>query len=151
VPSFAFNPTTGELDLVTKPKDLSLSFIAAATISKGDVVALLSTGEVAPADATFSIGLWRVFGIAETSVLAASMVRIATFVGRRVEVNFTSPPSAVNNGDYAFLSTTPGKVALTPPLGTGKVRFVVGVLVGADGLDTNPTVLYQPAYFSRSP
>jgi hypothetical protein len=49
-----------------------------------------------------------------------------------------------------YLSTTPGVGTLTAPSGgSDKVTFVVGILIGADGADTTPDVIWMPQFISK--
>ena len=82
-------------------------------------------------------------GVVKTSALAFAPVQIYGNVVTKVSVRFSATPVAADNGKPVFLnSAVPGEVTLAlPPAGNAVVR--VGILVGADGVNTAPDVLIQ--------
>lgn len=130
------------------------TLVAAVAITAGWVVVLDTiTGQVRPANADFSLGRFRVAGIAVSSAAAGQPVDVFTVVGVLTPGRFAAAPPAAANRRYVFLDDTDGLMTLTPPdISTpGRVRHVVGLLQGADDSSVTPTILYQPRYVSRRP
>lgn len=127
---------------------------AGAALTAGQVVTLDTiTGQVLPANADFSLGRWRVAGIAATSAPLGGAIQVWTLHGVITPGLFAAPPPAASNRRYVFLDDTDGLLTLTPPdtASAGRVRFVVGMMQGADGITSAPPVLFQPQYISRRP
>lgn len=126
-------------------------YTAAETIAAFKLVALDSAGEIVHAEAGFSANRWRVIGVTAASVTTGNPVIVFTGMGSKVNVAFASAPPTADNGKHVFLSISPGEGIVVPPTGAGRVRFMVGVLQGADGVTATPVVLFQPSYVSRIP
>jgi hypothetical protein len=127
------------------------SFTAAEGIAIGEPLAVDSSGEALPADATFSANRWAAIGIATSTAAPAASVSAIVTHGSLVPMLFASAPAGASNGSLVFLSDTQGRATLTPPTTSGNVRFLLGILQGADGADTTPDVLFSPQYISRIP
>lgn len=123
---------------------------AGEALSLGDLLTIDDAGEVVRADSTFSVGEYEVVYIALAAAAASASVDVASS-GDTVPVRFGAAPAASSNGDLVFLSATAGEATLSPPTTSGNVRFVVGLLQGADGVTTTPDVAIQPQYISRIP
>jgi len=120
--------------------------VAAVAIAAGDVVALDTVvGQVRPADATFASGLWQPAGIAAVGALAGAAVLVHEVHAQVVPARFAAAPPASSQRRPVFLDDTPGQVTLTPPdvSSAGRVRYLVGILQGTDGLSATPPILYQ--------
>ena len=74
------------------------------------------------------------------------MAQVNTVHGSRVAVKFNAAPEAISNGDVVFLSLTAGEGTLTPPSATGQAVWALGILVGANGADTTPDVIWNPQF-----
>ena len=153
-----FDSTTGDLAVeVNQPLDITgagavITLTAATTIAVGDVVSLDSAGDVILADANTGTDTDAyVIGIAATAATATNPVRVFTVSGNLIPVNFSAAPGAAANGSIVFVSTTGGRGSITPPAGGGSVVYKVGILQGADGVDTSPTVVYQPQFLAKKP
>lgn len=131
-----------------------LEFTANEALAIGELVKYAATGEVAKADAVGIAGPdFRdayVVGVNRFAVVATAVAQIYTVPGSLVQVLFSAAPAAVDNGKIVYLSETPGQGTLTPPVGAFRVRYKVGILWGADGADTTPTVLFQPEFISAT-
>lgn len=139
-----------ERAVLTTAQDAGQNYTAGENLLLGDLLSLNTSGEVIKADATFANSIWELMAVANSAVTASSAVGAST-AGKLVPVLFGSAPAGSANGSIAFLSTTPGEATLTPPVGAGVVIFVIGVVQGADGITTTPTVQFQPQYISRRP
>ena len=128
----------------------NLTFTAGAALTIGDIVAINAVGEAIEATSTFTGDAWRAIGVATTNAAPAALVTVAQD-GTLVAVTFSAPPAAASNGDYVFITTTPGIGTLTPPSTSGEVIYIIGILQGANGLSTAPLVLIKPQYISRIP
>lgn len=126
------------------------TLVAGEALALGHILTTNASGEAIKASATFSSDIWRVFAVARAAAIAAASVLLATS-GDQVPVLFASAPPASANRSVVFLSTVAGEGTLTPPFGSGEVVFVVGVLQGADGVTTTPSVFLQPQYIARTP
>lgn len=118
----------------------------------GDLVCgVVTTGNVKLADAdTGSLRDGWVVGVSQASFSATSTARVFSNNGQIIPVRFAAAPASSNNGFPVYLSTTPGVGTLTAPSGgNDKVTFVVGILIGADGADTTPDVIWMPQFISK--
>ena len=150
--------TTAGLEQVDVQKMLQISGGAGveietdAALAAGELVTINASGHVQLADAdhaTFRLSL--VNGVSRGTFSAAQQAHLYTVPGSVIPVLFASAPAGAENGRPVYLSATAGQGTLSPPTGTGTTRFLVGYLIGADGADTTPDVLYQPQYISRRP
>jgi hypothetical protein len=123
---------------------------AGVAVAVGEVLTFDIAGDAILARAGFSFDEWRVVAVALTAATVGNPVDLAT-AGDLAGVLFGAAPPAAQNGQPVFLSATAGQATLTPPISSGTVIYVVGVLQGADGLSVTPTVLLQPQYISRVP
>lgn len=123
---------------------------AGENLSVGDIVSHTNAGQVVRASPVFANSVWNVLGTARQTVSSGGIVSLGT-AGTVAPVRFAAAPAGANNGQLVFLSGTTGAGSLVPPVGSGNVVFVVGVLQGADGSTTVPEVLIQPQYVSRRP
>lgn len=114
--------------------------LAGEAIAVGELV-MLSSGGVFLARATTSDCV--VLGVAKTA--ASVGVALDIYVGGVVPILFGSAPAAATKGTLCYLSSTYGRATTTAPsLGPGVAWATLGVIVGADGADTSPTVLLRP-------
>jgi len=129
----------------------TVTMVAAETLAMGDLLCVVnSAGEMGKARSTYSADRWRVIAVALDVAIAGDNVPVG-LVGEVSPVLFGSAPAAASNGSLVYLSSTLGVATLTPPLTTGNVIFTVGVLQGANGLSSSPTVAFIPQYISRIP
>lgn len=126
-------------------------YTTSVAVTPGDIVALNTSSLLVLADATFMFDSWRVIGVVLVGATVGNKAIVVTGFGATTEVKFVTAPSVSTNGTYCFLSTVPGKAVLIPPMGAGRVRFLIGTLGSADGITMSPGVLFQPEYLSRSP
>lgn len=114
--------------------------LAGESIAVGEPVTYSSSG-VFRARATTADCI--VIGVAKTAATVGLALDI--YVGGVVPVVFGSAPAASTKGTLCYLSSTLGRADTTAPaLGAGTVWATLGVIVGADGADTSPTVLLRP-------
>lgn len=119
-------------------------------ILTGQVLTLDSAGDAIRADATFSTDAWRPAAVARVGGSTGATISVG-LSGELVPILFGAAPGAAANGSPVFLSTIAGEGTLTPPLTSGNVVYVIGILQGADGASTTPSVVFQPQYISRIP
>lgn len=118
----------------------------------GDLVcSVATTGNVRLADAdTGSLRDGWVVGVSQGTFSATSTAKVFSGQGQIVPVRFAAAPAAASNGLPVYLTTTPGVGSTTAPSGgNDKVTFIVGILIGADGADTTPDVVWMPQYISK--
>lgn len=153
-----FDSTTGDLavevnqflDLVGRGAGVSLT--AATTISVGNLLVVNTSGQAILGDSDGAEDeLAYVVGVAATAATSTNPVRVFTTPGSLVPVLFGAAPSSSDNGNVVFLSSTPGVATLTAPTDSGNIIYKIGILQGADGSTTTPTVLFQPQYLSKRP
>ena len=114
--------------------------LAGEAIAVGEPVMLNGSG-VFLARATTSDCI--VLGVAKTA--ASIGVALDIYVGGVVPILFGSAPASATKGTLCYLSSTYGRATITPPtLSAGVTWATLGVIVGADGADTSPTVLLRP-------
>ena len=114
--------------------------LAGEAIAIGEPVMLNSSG-VFRARATTSDCV--VLGVAKTAAGTGDALDI--YVAGLVPILFGSAPASATKGTLCYLSSTYGRATITPPtLGAGVAWTVLGIIVGADGADTSPTVLLRP-------
>ncbi len=133
------------------PATTPVAFTTAEAIAIGEPIAFDTAGDVLRADATFSASRWQVAGIAVAAAAPAASVNIQVVQGVLVSMLFSSAPAAGANGSPVYLSDTAGRATLTPSTSSGAVRFLIGILQGADGVSTSPDVLFTPQWISRIP
>ena len=124
--------------------------LAGEDLSLGHLLTLDDSGAAVLADPSFANDLFQLVGAAKQGALTGSSL-LAALSGEIGPVLFGSALAASSNGSFVFLSATLGEGSLTPPLSSGNVVFVVGVLKGANGVTLTPDVLIQPSYISRRP
>jgi len=145
----------GNLAWVPTPT-VMLTFNAGETITSGDTVSVEYDGgnaetRIYVSDANHgSTNRRRPIGIAETGGVAGVSIDVFTQPGRIVEMTFGSAPATSNNGDFVYLSETPGEVTLTPPTASGSDVFKMGILTGADGALTSVDVIYFPEFVATN-
>jgi hypothetical protein len=88
----------------------------------------------------------RVIGIALGAAAVGNPVNVHQGFGQPVSALFSVAPLAVDNGKTVYLSITNGFCSTSPPGGGGATVFEIGTLIGADGVDTSPTVVFAPRY-----
>ena len=128
----------------------SVDLVLAESVVLGDLLALDASSEGVKAESTFSAGKFFIFGVAEEAGSPAATISVATLHGILVPVRFGAAPLTASNGQLVYLSATPGAATLLVP-SAGNVIYTIGILVGADGVNTTPNVLTQPRYVSRIP
>ena len=121
---------------------------AGETLAAGDVLSLNTSGDVVKASSVTSLGLYEVFGIALQAATATNPVNVTVSDGSEPSVRFATPPAAADNGSMVFLSATSGLASLVPDLGGGRARVLVGLLAGADGATSAPTVQFRPQFLA---
>lgn len=115
--------------------------LAAESIAVGEPV-MLASGGVYRARATTSESI--VLGVAKTA--AASGAALDIYLGGVIPVLFGSAPAASTKGALCYLSSTAGRADTSPPsLGSGVAWVTLGIIVGADGSTTSPTVRFAPS------
>lgn len=130
---------------------IGVELVTSAALVQGDLVRITAAGQWGLADANAATLDAFVVGVSLGSFALSATARCNTVHGTRVPVRFAVAPTAINNGRPVFLSSTPGVATLTPPIGSGTTRYQIGILVGADGADTTPDVIWAPQYISRTP
>lgn len=128
----------------------TLSLEAGENLVVGDILTINGTGQAIKAESSFAADNWGVTNIALQNAAATTTLNVAS-EGALVDVRFTAAPPASSNGDYVFLNSVPGTASVIPPMGGGNIVFIIGVLQGADGVSTTPSVIFQPRYVSRRP
>jgi len=125
---------------------------ASVNIPLGALVSVNASGEAQLAETSLLLNPRRndVIGAAQAAAIAPADVTLLTDVATAVPVLFTSAPAAASNGSRVYLSTTPGQATLSPP-GSGNAVFYLGILLGADGATTTPTVLLNLALVAEIP
>lgn len=123
-----------------------LSLITDSTLAEGSLVFINSSGKVETANATSAFGSeQRVVGSSSATYSPSNVAEINSVPGTLIPVKFSSAPLSGDNGRTVYLSsTTSGEGTLTAPSVSGTAVFVVGILQGADGLSTEPNVVFQP-------
>lgn len=124
-----------------------LSYTSASVISVGDLVAMNSSGDVVLGSVVYSSGIWKIIGVALTAANPTDPVSVG--ISGSFPINFSVAPAANTNGDPVFLDAASGKATLNPLDASGNIIFMVGTLTGADGITTNPSVIFEPQYISR--
>jgi hypothetical protein len=138
--------------VITDSVTRTLTLTAAATIQIGDLVALDSAGDAILADSdTGTDEDAYCIGVAATAATATNPVEVFSNSGSLVPANFGAAPGAAANGSVVFVSATGGQATLTAPTGGGNIIFKIGILQGADGVDTSPNVVIQPQFLSKRP
>jgi len=130
---------------------IGVELVTSAALVQGDLVRITAAGQWGLADANAATLDAFVVGVSLGSFALSATARCNTVHGTRVPVRFAVAPLAINNGRPVFLSSTPGVATLTPPIGSGTTRYQIGILVGANGADTTPDVIWAPQYISRTP
>jgi hypothetical protein len=124
-------------------------FTAGEDLEIGHIVSFNADGEVVKTSSIFSLAIYEVVGVSLANVASGEAVTVSS-LSDLVGVLFAAPPAASSNGSYAYLSTG-GKATLNPDTASGKAIVILGILHGADGVSTTPTVLLRPQYISRVP
>ena len=113
-------------------------FVAASTMSLGELVYFDGSGQVDLADATAGAG--HTYHARGVVIVGAAMGSTAKIRLQGVEkALFATAPAAVNNGQPVYLSASPGQATLTAP-GAGHAITHIGILTGANGATTLPEV-----------
>lgn len=131
--------------------NVGTTFTAAEAISAGQVVYSTTTASnvgVADADAT---GKKHPVGVAIAAVSSSAVGHFATVPGTKIGVLFAAAPAAGSNGSVVYLDTVAGNGTLTAPSASGSSVFRLGILIGADGADTTPNVVWQPQFIANIP
>jgi hypothetical protein len=106
-----------------------------------------TTGNVDLADAdNGSLRVASVVGVSQGVFSGAGTAQVFSYVGQQVPVLFGSAPAAADNGKRVYLSTTAGQATLTAPSGATTTQFMIGILIGGDGADTTPEVIWMPDF-----
>lgn len=117
--------------------------VAATALFPGQVVATDDTGEIAPAECEFALGLWEVVGVSAGDYKAGDIASINAYQGRSIPIKFITAPKATDNGRFCYLHAG-GLVDIAPPEVVPENSIVVvGVIVGADGVTDTPNVILQ--------
>lgn len=130
---------------------LLLNLVTSENIAEGELLRINADGEVEKANAnTGTVDDSRVVGSSVGSFLAAATAEIWSAPGTLIPVKFAAAPAAISNGSPVYLSTVSGEATLTPPTVTGSIVFLLGILQSADGVDTTPSILFQPRLIARN-
>jgi len=127
----------------------TLPFVAGEGLVLGDALKIDSAGEVVKASGVTAAGTSNVDGISRSTVLSGALVDVYVTRGVSVPHNFSVAPAGASNGSTVYLSTTAGRATLTAPVAAGSTVFQLGTLVGADGIDTSPNVLFKPQLIAQ--
>lgn len=119
-------------------------FTSGEALTAGDLLTLNSAGAVIRADSSIGSANYEVIGVSKETVGSGVPVQVFTHTGALPNVNFTAAPAAGLNGRLVFLSTSTGLASIAPPGAGGNAIFTIGTLQGADGISTNPTVVFRP-------
>lgn len=120
-----------------------------AALTVGNIVyAIWDAGdgrtEAAKADADGGGVMANVFGVVVARDGGTSTAQINTMHGAKVPVLMGAAPAATDNGKVIFLDTTAGQGTLTAPVAGDVVAL--GTLIGGDGADTTPLVIWNPQF-----
>jgi hypothetical protein len=144
-PSGSFPTVEDRLDFLEAATTAPLTLTTDDPLFIGSLVTINTSGNVELADAnTGLVNDARVIGPSLNNYLIGASAEIGAVPGKLVSVLFSAAPLAASNGEPVFLSDTPGFGTLTPPTASGTVIFLVGILQGADGITTTPSVVFQP-------
>jgi hypothetical protein len=134
-------------------KGAGVQLVTDVVLALGEVCYIKANGNVAKADAdTGSLREATGFLVSTGSFGAAATALLGSIPGTLEAVLFSAAPSAADNGKLVYLSIVAGQGSLSPPaVGGNRVRAILGVLQGADGVTTTPLVLWMPVIESRGP
>ena len=113
------------------------SYTSTVALAVGTVVALDSAGDL---ELAADCGNFEAVGVS-FAIYPIGPALIEAFEGREFPVLFSVAPTAAQNGDAVYLSTTPGEATMTAPTSGDIVRL--GVLSGGDGATLIPTVIWS--------
>jgi hypothetical protein len=123
--------------------------VADETLVVGDLVRIVQTGEsgltvgrVVKAIATDAKS--EELYIALGGASQGDNVKVA-IVGE-TGVKFASAPASTENGKKVYLSGSSGTATLTPPSASGSIVVKLGTLIGANGAESVPTILFRPQF-----
>ncbi len=116
-----------------------------------DTTTTATKGRAGRAVATTSLGKYNAVGTAYTAPATAldSPVQVSSGHGMRVPVKFSAAPANTLNGSVVYLSTTAGLGTTTAPSASGDTVFRLGYLIGADGSDATPDVIWAPQFIAN--
>ena len=123
----------------------TIPVVASATIISGQIVAYTNGSLLQLAEADGGSRQKNPIGVATNSGAITASVDVHTRPGQNIAISMDSAPAVSSNGELVFLSTTAGTGTLTQPVGLGDRGYVLGVLVGADGVTTKPLVTWMPS------
>jgi hypothetical protein len=121
-----------------------LTLFTSVNVGIGSIVSINASGEaqLAASSTALTPRRYNAIGVAKTAGLAGTAVAFYSDMITAALILFSAAPLAASNGSRVYLSTTPGEATLTAP-GSGNAVYLVGILKGADGITTTPTVLLQ--------
>jgi hypothetical protein len=125
-----------------------------SALATGSLVAVVvgsPTGNVALAHATTAGALYRAIGASSGPFGIGAVATINTIQGNLFPVAFAAAPAAADNGKDVFLSLVAGFGTLVAPSASGQAVVRIGVLVGADGVTTTPSVIFMPEIVALIP
>ena len=128
---------------ITVPADfakrsLPLVFTASSAVSKGQLVAIASSGEVAPASRADEL---EIVGVARNDASAGASVLVDAAPGNSYLCKFSIAPTSSDIGSPVYLTGSSGETTITTPTTTGRV-FATGTLLTSGSTLAN--VLYYP-------
>ena len=129
-----------------------VTLIAAENLSLGAAVSVNSLGEAQLADTSLALTPreYNAIGVTKAAALAGAAVQIYTDLIASVPMRFGNPPAAGDKGRRVYLSTTPGIATLTAP-GAGNATYLLGILLGSDGVTLTPNVLLNTQLIAEIP
>jgi hypothetical protein len=128
---------------------ISISKVADETIAIGDLIRVVQNGEsgfiagrvVKAIDSeSKSEELYvATSGATQGNSLTMSMIG-------ELGITFASIPNTTDNGKKAYLSPTSGQATLNAPTSSGTIVVLLGILTGANGVDSTVNVLFRPQF-----
>tara|TARA_R110002020_G_scaffold25133_4_gene81904 strand:+ start:237 stop:914 length:678 start_codon:yes stop_codon:yes gene_type:complete len=119
-------------------RSMPLIYTAAGAISRGQLVALNSDGEVSPASRSDDLGI---IGVARADTSAGAAVLVDAAPGNIYTCKIDLAPASSDVGKQVYLTTSAGELTISAPTTTGRV-FAAGILATSGALLVN--VLYLP-------
>ena len=122
------------VEVVTSGSDAIFQYAPVSSIEGSDRVQNASSD---PSRASF-------IGVSTNSTHVINESIIVQVAGE-TPVRFNAAPATLDNGKRVFLSAVAGEPTLVVPSNQGEMLVQIGILSGADGVSTNPTVLLLPS------
>lgn len=119
-------------------RSLPLIFTASSAVAKGQLVAMSSSGQVAPASRADDL---QIIGVARDDASAGVSVLVDASPGNLYTCKFSVAPSSSDIGSLVYLTGASGEFTITPPTTSGRV-YAAGTLTTSGSSLAN--VLYNP-------